>query len=94
MSEMITVDYIAMEQAAEAIRAGSKAIEQKLSDLDSQLKKLVWDGNDRDAYLAHQAKWNQAIADMNNILNQVGGAVETARGGYGNAEQSGVTAWA
>ena len=31
---------------------------------------------------------------MNQILHQIGGAVETARGGYGQAEQAGVSAWA
>ena len=55
MSAMpITVDYVAMEEAAAALRAGSKAIEEKLSELDSQLKKLQWDGDDREAYMAHK----------------------------------------
>ena len=35
--------------------------------------------SDREAYMAHKQKWDQAIADMNQILHQIGGAVETAR---------------
>lgn len=94
MSDMpITVDYVAMEEAAGALRAGSKAIEEKLSELDSQLKKLQWAGEDREMYGVHKKKWDDAIIDMNNILHQIGGAVETARGGYGSAEQAGVSAW-
>jgi WXG100 family type VII secretion target len=89
----ITVDYVAMEEAAQALRAGSKAIEEKLSELDSQLKQLQWDGQDREAYMVHKSNWDKAIVDMNQILHQIGGAVETARGGYGQAEQAGVTAW-
>ena len=93
MNMPITVDYAAMEEAASVIKTSSKTIEDKLSELDSQLKKLEWEGHDREAYLAHKAKWDAAIADMNRILLQISGAVATARQGYGDTEQSGVTAW-
>jgi len=82
-----------MEDASSVIKTSSKHIEEKLSDLDSQLKKIHWEGGDREAYLAHKRKWDAAIADMNQILLQLGAAVETARGGYGQTEQSGVQAW-
>jgi len=93
MGMPITVDYAAMEEAAAVIKSSSKTIEDKLSELDSQLKKIEWEGGDREAYLAHKAKWDQAIADMNQILLQISGAVATARQGYGDTEQSGVNAW-
>jgi WXG100 family type VII secretion target len=89
----ISVDYGAMEEAAMVIRNSSKTIEERLSDLDSQLKKIEWEGGDREAYLAHKTKWDQAIADMNQILHQIGGAVETARQGYGDVESQGMRAW-
>jgi len=93
MGQPITVDYAAMEEAASVIKSSSKTIEDKLSELDSQLKKIEWEGGDREAYLAHKAKWDQAIVDMNQILLQISGAVATARQGYGDTEQSGVSAW-
>lgn len=93
MSSPITVDYAAMEEAASVIRGSSKTIEDKLSELESQLKKIEWEGGDREAYLAHKAKWDQAVADMNAILLQIGGAVASARQAYGDTEQSGVNAW-
>jgi WXG100 family type VII secretion target len=93
MSLPIQVDYAAMEEAASVIKTSSKHIEDKLSELDSQLKKIEWEGSDREAYLAHKAKWDQAIADMNQLLLQISGAVATARDGYGQTEQSGVGAW-
>ena len=65
----------------------------KLSDLDGQLKRLVWEGDDRNAYMAHKAKWDEAIADMNQILGKLGAAVQDARGGYGQTETSGANAW-
>jgi len=94
MGMPIQVDYAAMEEAASVIATSSKNIEGKLSDLDSQLKKISWEGGDREAYAAHKAKWDAAIADMNQILNQIGTAVTTARQGYGDTEQAGVNAWA
>lgn len=93
MSMPIQVDYAAMEEAAGVMRNASKTIEDRLSELGSQLQKIEWEGGDREAYLAHKAKWDQAIVDMNNILNQIGGAVATARQGYGDVEQAGVNAW-
>ena len=54
MSSPITVDYAAMEEAASVIKSSSKTIEDKLSELDSQLKKINWEGGDREAYLAQK----------------------------------------
>jgi WXG100 family type VII secretion target len=82
-----------MEEAAAVIRTSSKTIEDRLAELDSQLKRIDWTGEDRTAYLAHKAKWDQAIADMHHLLHQIGGAVETARHGYGDVEQAGMKAW-
>lgn len=93
MGMPIQVDYAAMEEAASVIGGSSRTIEEKLSELDGQLKKIQWEGGDREAYLAHKAKWDAAIADMNQILNQIGSAVTTARTGYGDTEQAGVNAW-
>ncbi len=92
MGQPIFVDYAAMEEAAQALQTASRTIEEKLSELESQLKKIEWDGQDRQAYMAHKAKWDQAVADMNQLLLQIGGAVATARSGYGDTEQAGVNA--
>jgi 6 kDa early secretory antigenic target len=89
----ITVDYAAMEEAASAIQNASRTIDEKLSELDGQLKKIQWEGGDREAYLANKKKWDDAIADMNQLLAQLSSAVTTAREGYGQTEQAGVQAW-
>ena len=93
MGMPIQVNYAALEEAASVIQSSSRNIEGKLNELDGQLKKIEWDGSDREAYHAHKAKWDQAIADMNQILTQIGSAVTTAREGYGQTEQAGVNAW-
>ena len=93
MSMPIKVSYAAMEEAGSQIKASSKTIEDLSSSLKSQLQKIEWEGGDREAYLAQQAKWDQALADMNSILHQISQAVDTARQGYADVEQSGVQAW-
>lgn len=93
MGQPIKVDYGAMEDAAQAMSSSSRTIEEKLSQLDSELKRIEWDGQDREAYAAHKAKWDAAVQHINEILMKVSGAVTTAREGYGQTEQSGVSAW-
>jgi ESAT-6 family protein len=94
VGQPIAVNYAALEEAASSIQTASRTIEDKLSELDSQLKKIQWEGGDREAYLAHKQKWNEAIPDMNQILGQISGAVTTAREGYGATEKAGQDAWA
>lgn len=91
--EIIAVDYGAMEDAARALQSSSRTIENLSSELKSQLAKIDWEGSDRQAYLAQQQKWDNALAEINDLLNQVGGAVTTAREGYGTVESQGVSAW-
>ena len=93
MSMPIAVDYAAMEEAAAQIRTSSKTIEDLSASLKSQLQKIDWQGGDREAYLAQQAKWDAALEDMNTILHKISEAVVTARQGYGDVESAGVRAW-
>jgi WXG100 family type VII secretion target len=91
--EIIAVDYGAMEDAARALQSSSSTIGNLSSELKSQLARIDWEGSDRQAYLAQQKKWDDALVEINDLLNQVGGAVTTAREGYGGVEQQGVQAW-
>lgn len=89
----IAVNYMAMEEAASQIKSSSKAIENLSDQLKQQLQKIDWEGTDEQAYRAQEAKWNAALADMNNILLQISGAVDTARQGYTDVETQGTAAW-
>jgi WXG100 family type VII secretion target len=89
----IAVNYVAMEEAAAQIKSSSKSIEDISNQLKQQLQKIDWEGADQQAYDAQMVKWNQALADMNAILHQISGAVETARQGYGDVEDAGVRSW-
>jgi WXG100 family type VII secretion target len=89
----ITVNYAALEQGESTIKAIASAIEGKLSDLKGRLAKIEWDGSDRDAYNQYQLSWDNAVADMNQVLAKIGAAVATARENYQSTEQSNAQAW-
>lgn len=92
MSEIV-VNYAALENANSRIQATARGIEEKLDTLRSRLQRMQWDGEDQVAYAAHQAKWDQAIADLNGILAQIGGAVGTARENYMSTESNNAKVW-
>ena len=89
----IKVDYAVLESAHTQMQGISRTMDEKLDTLRQMLSKLHWDGSDRAAYDAHQAKWDAAVRDINQILNEVGGAVGIARENYISTEMSNSKLW-
>ncbi|MEV4757078.1 WXG100 family type VII secretion target [Micromonospora sp. NPDC049559] len=89
----IKVDYARMESAHQQMQKISQEIDSKLDDLRGRLQRMQWDGDDRRAYEEHQAKWDSAIRDINQLLNQIGGAVGIARENYVTTEMSNAKVW-
>jgi early secretory antigenic target protein ESAT-6 len=86
-------NYAQMETASQTIQGISKTIDTELDTLRMRLQNLTWDGKDREAYNAHQAKWDAAVKDMNNLLNEIGGAVGIARSNYITTEMNNAQVW-
>jgi WXG100 family type VII secretion target len=86
-------NYAQMETASQTIQGISKTIDTELDTLRQRLQNLTWDGKDREAYNAHQAKWDAAVKDMNNLLNEIGGAVGIARSNYITTEMNNAQVW-
>jgi WXG100 family type VII secretion target len=89
----IQVNYGALENAAGVIRSSSNSIQQRMEQLTSELRRLEWGGDDRVAYDQVELRIKQAIEAMNQILNQLGQAVNTAREAYLSTERAGAQAW-
>lgn len=89
----IKVDYAVLESANLQIQNISKSIDEKLDTLRSMLTRLHWQGSDREAYEAHQAKWDAAVRDINAILGEIGRAVGLARENYLTTEMSNSRLW-
>jgi early secretory antigenic target protein ESAT-6 len=90
---LIQVDYAAMEAAYTQMQSIARGMDEKLDTLRSRLQKMEWDGSDREAYQIHQAKWDTAVRDLNQILNDIGSAVGTANENYQNTETSNAGIW-
>ncbi|GAA1524839.1 hypothetical protein GCM10009827_046860 [Dactylosporangium maewongense] len=86
-------NYAQMETASQTIQGISKTIDTELDTLRQRLQNMTWDGKDREAYNAHQAKWDSAVQDMNNLLNEIGGAVGIARANYITTEMNNAQVW-
>lgn len=90
---MIKVDYAVLENANAQMQSISRTIDEKLDTLRSMLSKLQWDGQDRAAYEQHQAQWDGAVRDINQVLNDIGRAVGIARENYVSTEMSNSKLW-
>ena len=86
-------NYAQMETASKTIKGISHAIDTELDTLRLRLQNMTWDGQDREAYNGHQAKWDAAVKDMNNLLNEIGGAVGIARTNYITTEMENARVW-
>jgi WXG100 family type VII secretion target len=90
---VIKVEYARMEAAHQQMQKISAEIDQKLDALRSKLQQMQWEGGDQQAYQAHQAKWDAAVRDINQLLNEIGGAVGIARENYMDTETSNTRLW-
>ena len=90
---MLTVPYEVMETQHQAMRTASQHIDTVLDTLRQGLTKLHWVGADRAAYDDAQRRWDAAVSDMNNVLNEIAMAVGIARENYVNVEMQNSQLW-
>ncbi|GAA1692561.1 hypothetical protein GCM10009830_45450 [Glycomyces endophyticus] len=83
---VIALNYIEMEDASQRILAGSQSINDSLSDLGNKLDALDWEDEAAVAYQDKRAEWTQSLQKLNEILEAVGNAVNTAKENYQNTE--------
>lgn len=70
-------------------------LQETISSLDAQLRSNLaeWDGSAQQAYYAAKAVWNAAMADMSNVLNQLGVVIGVANENYGHVEAANTALW-
>lgn len=89
-SGRIQVAFGELENARGAIQAVWSNISRELDDLKRYLQPLVatWSGDASVAYQAHQAKWDRAAAELNQVLNQIGVALGASNENFQAAEKA------
>ena len=74
----IKYDFGQIGNTAQDIRSPAANINGQLNELKEVIRPMTqtWEGEAATSYMAHQAKWDQAAADLNEILNQIANTVE------------------
>ena len=91
----ITVYYSGVDNAGEALAAGTKAIQSVLQELDTMLNsvKAEWYGNSAETYTQLQQQWNTRAEDMNHKLSQAHVNLGDIRQNYSNTDNSLALSW-
>ncbi|MEQ4206454.1 WXG100 family type VII secretion target [Actinopolymorpha sp. B17G11] len=93
MSDFTRFDPAALDQLQANLRLAYRGIQDETNDLEKALEaKLAnWHGGARDAYTDAKAQWEKAISELNDVLGQLGAAVENIKVNYSETERSNQT---
>ncbi|SDE42352.1 WXG100 family type VII secretion target [Glycomyces harbinensis] len=85
-SGQIKLDYATMEESSQRIHTDAQSINDALADLASKLDALEWEDAAAEAYQAQRTEWDQSLAKLNELLVQIGTAVDNAKIRYQEVE--------
>lgn len=85
----IKVNYGSLESIVAQIRASVQELDDTLHQMEQRMeaRKADWSGEDSDAYDVAREGWNQAMAQMRAILNDIGGGVQKSSTWFQDTEQ-------
>jgi len=92
---VIKYGFGSLADAATDIETSSRNIGNQLEDLKNSLKPMVasWEGEASDRYQEHQAKWDTAAQDLNDILSTIGRAVEDGNNRMQSVNTAAANSW-
>ena len=92
---LIKVGFAQIAEASSNIATTQKSVDQLLDDLKSRLQSIrqSYEGEARAAWEQTQQQWDTAAADLNQVLAQIGTAVQQAGENYQQAEKANVSRW-
>lgn len=95
MSEYTRAQFGTLEQARADFASTYGSLQSTVDTLDSQLRANLgeWSGAAQEAYYQAKAIWDQAMADMANVLNQLGVVIGVANTNYQQAEAANTALW-
>jgi len=85
-----------LSAASQNVVAAHNELNSRLNDLRTLLQPLTqtWTGQAAADYQERQRQWDQAQADLNEVLQQIGKVLEVAQQQYGDAERANIDVWA
>jgi WXG100 family type VII secretion target len=89
MSDVLIVNFAALQQASSDIQSALNALTSQLAELERDAAPLVatWDGAAREAYDVRQARWRGAADDLSRILRDIKVALDESAADYHHTEQ-------
>jgi ESAT-6 family protein len=96
MSDYTKAVFGQLEQSQADFTSTYSNLQDTINTLDSQLRTHLaqWDGSAQAAYYSAKAVWDNAMADMANVLNQLGVVIGVANQNYTAAESANTQLWA
>lgn len=91
----IKVNHAALDQAASDMLQTVKDIDDRMNRLESELAPLKsdWAGNAQNAYQIAKQKWDTAISEMRDLLNETHQTVGMSNQEYADADKRGAAAF-
>jgi 6 kDa early secretory antigenic target len=91
----LRVNHAGLDTAAEDLGRAVKQIDDRLNRLESELAPLRsdWTGNAQQAYEVAKAKWDGAMQDMRNLLQDTSSTVHQSNAEYKAADQRGAASF-
>ena len=91
----LRVNHAGLDTAAEDMYRTVKEIDDRLNRLEQELAPLRsdWTGNAQQAYTTAKAKWDGAIQEMRNLLDETSKTVIQSNAEYRAADQRGAASF-
>ena len=95
MSGQILVNFATISQAAQDVRSTAGKIRTQLDELESGVKRISasWEGAAQESYRAKQAEWDQRAASMQQTLEAIAKALDSAAQNYQATESKNAQIW-
>lgn len=91
----LRVNHGGLDTAAQDLYNAVKEIDDRMNRLESELAPLKsdWTGNAQNAYHSAKAKWDGAITEMRDLLDQTSQTVQQSNAEYKAADARGAAAF-
>jgi len=91
----IRVQHAALEQAAQDMYTTVKEIDDRMNRLEGELSELKsdWAGGQQEAYTRAKAKWDWAIQEMRDLLDESHKTVYQSNAEYQAADKRGAASF-
>jgi early secretory antigenic target protein ESAT-6 len=95
MTGEIRVQFESLQAGQAGISKTYSALVGTLEELETKLKPMVttWTGAAQESYITCKTQWDQAAANLAQVLNNIGSAIGQAHDNYQAAEQSARSNW-